>query len=669
MLLFLQLLWLPLAPVLSTSVWSWSCLKDAEGGRCVREKVSVNSLPVSLATCILTCDDAAALFPKPQKVKLGKEVVYFDPSHIHHTPTKCFDNVCTLLNEAFSLMIETIHKYHPKFDHKNSDHLWRSQTNKVFNSQKLLIQFEVDGIEEYLTLSTNESYSLKISTTGQDTSIVIIAPTFFGARHGLETLSQLIDYDKEKNALQMISYALIEDYPAFPYRGILLDTSRNYYPIKALKRVIDGMSFNKLNYFHWHISDSASFPLLMSSLPKMGVYGPYSPEEVYTSEDVTDLVQYAKLRGIRIIPEIDAPSHVGFGWEWGEEEGLGNLVVCLGKQPWDKYCAGPPCGQMNLANNNLYLVLGKIYREVINMFSPLELFHYGGDEVNIECWNSTSEVLNWMIKNDFGVDEEAYLKQWSIFQERARRLLTDSNKGKEVQGIVWTSTLTEKSKINEYLDPDKYIIQIWSKGTNPAIGEILKKGYKVIISNWDKLYLDCGSSSWVSDGNNWCSPYKGWQEIYDNDILKLARNHTGSSNFDKQVLGGEATVWSEQIDEQTLDAKLWPRASALSERLWTNPQIGNFSLAENRIVQHRHRLVQRGLGAERLKPEFCRQNEGECRKPWSPKIEEDRREAEALQILTTIGSFSSSNSISIQETKFRLLCLILFNSLTFLFFC
>lgn len=315
----------------STSIWSWSCLKDEEGGRCVREKVSDKSLSISLATCILTCDDAAALFPRPQRIKLSKEVVYFDPSHIHHTPTKCFDNVCTLLNDAFSILIETLNKYHPKSDHMNPTLLWGSQTYKAYNSQKLLIKFEVEGIEEHLTLSTNESYSLKISTTGQDTSIVISAPTFFGARHGLETLSQLIDYDNEKNCLQMVSGASIEDYPAFSYRGILLDTSRNFYPIKTLKRVLDGMSYNKLNYFHWHISDSASFPLLMSSLPKMAKYGPYSSEEVYTAEDVVDLVQYAKLRGIRIVPEIDAPAHVGYGWEWGEEEGLGNLVVCLGK--------------------------------------------------------------------------------------------------------------------------------------------------------------------------------------------------------------------------------------------------------------------------------------------------------------------------------------------------
>lgn len=274
-----------------------------------------------------------------------------------------------------------------------------------------------------------------------------------------------------------------------------------------------------------------------------------------------------------------------------------------------------------------------------------------------------------MIAKDFGVDEEAYFKQWSVFQERARRLLTDANKGKDVLGILWTSTLTERARLDKYLDHDKYIIQIWSKGSDPVIGEILNKGYKVIFSNSDKLYLDCGFSSWVSNGNNWCSPYKNWQEIYDNDILKLARDHTGSSNFDKQVLGGEAAVWSEQIDEQTVESRLWPRASALAERLWTNPQVGNFSLAENRIVQHRHRLVQRGLGAERLKPEFCRQNERECRKPWKPKIEEEDSAPEALQILTTLGYSSSANSVSIEETKSRLLYLILFNSLTFLFYC
>ena len=89
------------------------------------------------------------------------------------------------------------------------------------------------------------------------------------------------------------------------------------------------MAYNKLNTFHWHISDSHSFPLDLPSLPNMALYGAYSPQEVYSADDVRELVKYARVRGIRILPEIDAPSHAGHGWQWGEKENLGPLVVCL----------------------------------------------------------------------------------------------------------------------------------------------------------------------------------------------------------------------------------------------------------------------------------------------------------------------------------------------------
>lgn len=71
-------------------------------------------------------------------------------------------------------------------------------------------------------------------------------------------------------------------------------------------------------------------------------------------------------------------------------------------------------------------------------------------------------------------------------------------------------------------------------------------------------------SAWVTEGNNWCSPYIGWQKVYDN------RMETVAGPYIDQVYGGEATLWSEQVDEYTLDARLWPRASALAERLWSS---------------------------------------------------------------------------------------------------
>merc|ERR1712228_955636 len=100
---------------------------------------------------------------------------------------------------------------------------------------------------------------------------------------------------------------------------------------------------------------------------------------------------------------------------------------------------------------------------------------------------------------------------------------------------------------------------------------------KVIFSNYDAWYLDCGYSSWVGEGNNWCSPYKGWQIVYDNSPREHYRNAGGERFREKQILGGEAAMWTEQV--------------------------------ELRMLDQRARQVERGTAADALQPEWCRQNE------------------------------------------------------------
>lgn len=148
----------------------------------------------------------------------------------------------------------------------------------------------------------------------------ITAKSYYGVRHGLETLSQMIWWDElagTQGMLRVLTQASIEDNPAFAYRGLLVDTGRQFFSAEQLKRVIDGMAASKLNTFHWHLTDSQSFPFDSAIFPEMARWGAYSGEQVYTPEDVRDLVQYARIRGIRILIEIDSPAHAGAGWQWG----------------------------------------------------------------------------------------------------------------------------------------------------------------------------------------------------------------------------------------------------------------------------------------------------------------------------------------------------------------
>lgn len=95
------------------------------------------------------------------------------------------------------------------------------------------------------------------------------AGNFFGARHALETLSQLIAYDGDNDVLRMVNDVDIVDKPAYRYRGVALDTSRNFISTFGIKRLIDGLSFNKMNIFHWHITDTHAFPMEVANRPKV----------------------------------------------------------------------------------------------------------------------------------------------------------------------------------------------------------------------------------------------------------------------------------------------------------------------------------------------------------------------------------------------------------------
>jgi hexosaminidase len=160
-------------------------------------------------------------------------------------------------------------------------------------------------------MQTDESYELSISDP-ENIEVNITAKSFYGARHGLETLSQLIVYDDINNQLKCLSSIQISDGPKFKHRGISFDTSRTFFSVDSIKRLIDTMAMVKMNVFHWHITDCQSFPIYIKSHPELTKYGAYSKKKVYTPDNVRELVEYGKIRGLRIIPELDMPAHVIF---------------------------------------------------------------------------------------------------------------------------------------------------------------------------------------------------------------------------------------------------------------------------------------------------------------------------------------------------------------------
>lgn len=123
------------------------------------------------------------------------------------------------------------------------------------------------------TIGTNESYRISINASAWK----IESENYFGFVRAIETLSQLVTFEAEQHQFR-IKYLpiLIEDFPQYAHRGIMVDTGRQFYPKKYLMELFDAMMYNKLNVFHWKLTQSESFPFELKTFPNITLAGAFA---------------------------------------------------------------------------------------------------------------------------------------------------------------------------------------------------------------------------------------------------------------------------------------------------------------------------------------------------------------------------------------------------------
>ena len=378
------------------------------------------------------------------------------------------------------------------------------------------------GSKEVQELGEDESYVLKVAADGAS----LAASTPLGAMHGLQTFLQLVEVAPDGFAVPAVT---IQDTPRFSWRGLMIDVSRHFIPLDILKRNIDGMEVVKMNVFHWHLSENQGFRAESKKFPKL--HGMGSDGLYYTQDEIRDLIGYARERGIRVVPEFDMPGH-STAWFVGHPE------FASGPGPYDierKWGIFDPA--MDPTNEKLYKFLEQLIEEMAKLF-PDHYFHIGGDEVNGKQWDANPKIQEF--KKSHGLASNDALQAY--FSQRVQKLV--AKHGKAVVG--WDEVFIPGV-------PKDIVIQSW-RG-QAALAQAAAQGYQGILSNG--YYLDLG---WSAARHYAVDPLGGAAASLTPEQQKL-------------ILGGESCMWSEYVNAENIDSRIWPRNAAIAERLWSAQKV------------------------------------------------------------------------------------------------
>ena len=424
------------------------------------------------------------------------------------------------------------------------------------------------------TSAEHEAYMLTIPADGS--AATISAETIWGAMWGMESFSQLVRFNFTAEAYSIVSAPVVlRDTPRFPHRGLMIDTSRHFLPLASIRSIIDSLAYAKLNVLHIHASDEQSFPMQIKSYPKLWDAA-YSSQERYTQADLASVVEYARLRGIRVMVEFDVPGH--------------SKAICKSYPEACTTCTAKSGSTLplNPSRNATFDLMESLLLEMTGgsastSGSPHGLFpgnmiHLGGDEVDADCFNRDPQVAAWMIEQGLNASEA-----YGLFTQRVNALA--KAQGRRV--VQWAEVY---ANVGTKLDKNA-IVHVWRSAhiaRQPAFNryidpaQVVADGYQTLIN------IGYDSTTWYLDNtrNNWTSFYR--KEPCDNIT---------QADCKKYVLGGEGEMWGEKVDASDLVQTVWPRLAAVAERLWSPQNTTNEQTALPRIQAFRCLLNKRGIYA------------------------------------------------------------------------
>ncbi len=435
--------------------------------------------------------------------------------------------------------------------------LWREAQ---FNRPSFVVQ-TAGPSDPVQRLGEDESYRLEISASG----VKLTAANPLGVLHGLQTFLQLVRTTPQGFSVPVVT---IDDQPRFPWRGLMIDVGRHFMPIPVIERNLNAMEAVKLNVFHWHLSDDQGFRAESEKFPLLQEKG--SDGLYYTQAQIREVIEYARDRGIRVVPEFDMPCHTT-SWFVGYPD------LASGKGP---YHIARRFGVLNAAmdptRESTYTFLNTFIGEMTVLF-PDQYFHIGGDECNGKEWNANPHIQAFMRAH--GLRDNAALQAY--FTGRVQKLVAAHHKIME----GWDEVLQPNT-------PKDVVIQSWRGQT--ALAVAVRQGNRGILSTG--YYIDLNQPA---------------AEHYLVDPLGGDAAASLTPQQKARVLGGEATMWSEYVTPENIDSRIWPRTAAIAERYWSPEQVRDVPSMYRRMAIVSQKLENYGLNNDYFTDRMLQRMTGE----------------------------------------------------------
>lgn len=427
------------------------------------------------------------------------------------------------------------------------------QINKVSGVTLKITREDIKG--NNITLNYNKNLEKEAYTLNVKKGVSIEAANYNSLAMGTATLVQLINVKDDEVTLPNIS---ISDKPDYEYRSVMLDLARFWHPTETIQETIDLLWLYKIKYLHLHLSDNKRFTFPLEGFPELKSFDEKGARQYYTIEELKALVEYAKQRGITIIPEIDLPGHSTQLWtKYPETFGSVDPITKKAKQLYI----------INIAKEETYLACENIINELSDVFYTSPYIHFGGDEVYLEAIKSVLEYKAYCKKNNLELALKGDANElFCHFINRMNKMVKATGK----KSLIWEG-FHGTGAGKETISKDITVI-VWDATYNTP-DNLVANGYNIVNAAWVPWYM-VGAMNFApssKDAYEWnAQKWSNWGDKID--FLTIEENQS--------TLGAQICFW-EQNHYKVIPV-LRERVPVMAERLWNKNKVDNYTSFMNR---------------------------------------------------------------------------------------